>query len=150
MGSSGTTALREQQSGSGIRLVANKLLNLQTDANGDRDRDDNQVAADLEAMASLAVLDGADEGFSGRKQHPVLIWHCRRRGATPDLIARADLLRGKAHDPKLKQLIKELNALLKEGFRPVIFCRLADGVLPRRAAQRGTAKAQPRGDGGHR
>lgn len=30
------------------------------------------------------------------------------------LIARADRLRGKAHDPKLKQLIKEIKGLLKD------------------------------------
>ncbi|QNG26151.1 helicase-related protein [Synechococcus sp. HK01-R] len=101
-----------------------KLLNLQTDANGDRDRDDNQVAADLEAMASLAVLDGADEGFSGEEAAPGAdLAIAEDAEQLQDLIARADLLRGKAHDPKLKQLIKELNALLKEGFRPVIFCR---------------------------
>jgi len=40
-----------------------------------------------------------------------------------DLIERSDRLRGKAHDPKLKQLLKELKGLLAEGFRPVIFCR---------------------------
>lgn len=40
-----------------------------------------------------------------------------------DLIARADLLRGKAHDPKLRQLIETLKGLLAEGFRPVRYVR---------------------------
>jgi hypothetical protein len=81
-----------------------KLLNLQgADAAGDRaggDLDVEQLSGDLEAMASLAVLDGAEEELSGEEAAP-----------------GSDL----AHRP-----------------------------LPGRAAQRGTAQAQPCGDGGHR
>jgi superfamily II DNA or RNA helicase len=38
-------------------------------------------------------------------------------------LARSNSLRGPARDPKLAKLIKEVENLLKEKFRPVIFCR---------------------------
>lgn len=105
-----------------------KLLNLQggdaTEAKASGGLDEEQLSGDLEAMASLAVLDGGEEELSGEEAapggdlaNPEDAEHLR------ELIARADLLRGKADDPKLKQLLKELKALLAEGFRPVIFCR---------------------------
>ena len=105
-----------------------KLLNLQgSAAAGDRaggDLDVEQLSGDLEAMASLAVLDGAEEELSGEEAAPGSdLAHAEDAEHLQDLIARADLLRGKTHDPKLKQLIRELKALLAEGFRPVIFCR---------------------------
>ena len=101
-----------------------KLLNLQTGSAGDAELDEQQLADDLESMAALAVLDGAEEEFSGEEAAPGAdLANAEDAEQLQDLIARADLLRGKTHDPKLKQLIKELNGLLKEGFRPVIFCR---------------------------
>ena len=101
-----------------------KLLNLQTGSAGDAELDEQQLADDLETMAALAVLDGAEEEFSGEEAAPGAdLANAEDAEQLQDLIARADLLRGKTHDPKLKQLIKELNGLLKEGFRPVIFCR---------------------------
>ena len=101
-----------------------KLLNLQTGSSGDTELNEQQLADDLESMAALAVLDGAEEEFSGEEAAPGAdLANAEDAEQLQDLIARADLLRGKTHDPKLKQLIKELNGLLKEGFRPVIFCR---------------------------
>ncbi|MFM8276412.1 MAG: helicase-related protein, partial [Cyanobium sp.] len=86
--------------------------------------DEAQRCGDLDAMASLAVLDGAEEELSGEEAAPCADL-ARAQDAEPlrDLIARADRLRGKVHDPKLKQLLREIKALLAEGFRPVIFCR---------------------------
>lgn len=101
-----------------------KLLNLQGGNGVDAGRDDDQLAGDLEAMAQLAVLDGAEEEFSGEEAAPGAdLANAEDAEHLQDLIARADRLRGKAHDPKLKQLVKELKALLAEGFRPVVFCR---------------------------
>ena len=101
-----------------------KLFNLQGGGNSNGSVDEDELALDLEAMAQLSVLDGAEEEFSGEEAAPGAdLAIAEDADHLQDLIARADLLRGKAHDPKLKQLIKELKALLAEGFRPVVFCR---------------------------
>jgi hypothetical protein len=85
---------------------------------------EDELADDLEAMATLAVLDGAEEEFSAEEAAPGAdLADSADAGLLRDLIERSDRLRGKAHDPKFKQLLKELKGLLAEGFRPVIFCR---------------------------
>jgi superfamily II DNA or RNA helicase len=85
---------------------------------------EDELADDLEAMATLAVLDGAEEEFSAEEAAPGAdLAESADAGLLKDLIDRSDRLRGKAHDPKLKQLLKELKGLLAEGFRPVIYCR---------------------------
>lgn len=101
-----------------------KLVNLQGSDATDSPADEDQMAKDLEAAAALAVLDGSEEEFSAEEAAPGSdLARPEDAEHLQDLIARADLLRGKAHDPKLKQLVKELKALLAEGFRPVVFCR---------------------------
>ncbi len=101
-----------------------KLFNLQGGCNSNDSVDEDELALDLEAMAQLSVLDGAEEEFSGEEAAPGAdLAIAEDADQLQDLIARADLLRGRVHDPKLKQLIKELKALLAEGFRPVVFCR---------------------------
>jgi superfamily II DNA or RNA helicase len=105
-----------------------KLLNLQAmDLPGDdggSGLEEEQLSGDLDAMASLAVLDGDDEELSGEEAAPGSdLAQAGDAEHLKDLIARADRLRGRAHDPKLNQLLKEIKALLAEGFRPVIFCR---------------------------
>ena len=101
-----------------------KLFNLQRDGDASAPVDEDELTLDLEAMAQLSVLDGAEEEFSGEEAAPGAdLAIAEDAEHLQDLIARANLLRGKAHDPKLKQLIKELKALLAEGFRPVVFCR---------------------------
>lgn len=101
-----------------------KLFNLQSGADAASAPSEEELADDLEAMATLAVLDGAEEEFSAEEAAPGAdLADSADAGFLRDLIERSDRLRGKAHDPKLKQLLKELKALLAEGFRPVIFCR---------------------------
>ena len=101
-----------------------KLFNLQRDGDASAPVDEDALTLDLEAMAQLSVLDGAEEEFSGEEAAPGAdLAIAEDAEHLQDLIARANLLRGKTHDPKLKQLIKELKALLAEGFRPVVFCR---------------------------
>ena len=121
-----------------------KLFNLQSGADAAASPSDDELADDLEAMATLAVLDGAEEELSAEEAAPGAdLADASDAALLRDLIERSDRLRGKAQDPKLKQLLKELKALLAEGFRPVIFCRfrptahyLAEQVekeLPKRA-----------------
>lgn len=43
--------------------------------------------------------------------------------ALRELIERADALRGPRNDPKLKTLTEEVAQLVRDGFRPVVFCR---------------------------
>lgn len=100
-----------------------KLLNLQS-GNGQASLDEAQQLEELEALAGAAVLDGDDEELSNEEAAP------GSDLADPvdavrlqQLINEADRLQGPEHDPKLRQMIQELKALLKEGFRPVIFCR---------------------------
>jgi superfamily II DNA or RNA helicase len=101
-----------------------KLFNLQNGADPASASSEDELADDLEAMATLAVLDGAEEEFSAEEAAPGAdLADTADAGLLKDLIERSDRLRGKAHDPKLKQLLKELKGLLAEGFRPVIFCR---------------------------
>ncbi|MFZ9271518.1 MAG: DEAD/DEAH box helicase, partial [Prochlorococcaceae cyanobacterium] len=101
-----------------------KLFNLQNGADPASAPNEDALADDLEAMATLAVLDGAEEEFSAEEAAPGGdLADSADAELLRDLIERSDRLRGKAHDPKLKQLLKELKALLAEGFRPVIFCR---------------------------
>jgi superfamily II DNA or RNA helicase len=101
-----------------------KLFNLQNGADPAAAPSEDELADDLEAMATLAVLDGAEEEFSAEEAAPGAdLADVVDAELLRDLIERSDRLRGKAHDPKLKQLLKELKALLAEGFRPVIFCR---------------------------
>lgn len=101
-----------------------KLFNLQNGADAASAPSEEELADDLEAMATLAVLDGAEEEFSAEEAAPGAdLADSADAGFLRDLIERSDRLRGKVHDPKLKQLLKELKALLAEGFRPVIFCR---------------------------
>lgn len=101
-----------------------KLFNLQNTNGEGAEQGGDDFDDDLEAMAQLSVLDGAEEEFSGEEAAPGAdLAIAEDAEHLQDLIARANLLRGKAHDPKLKQLLKELKALLAEGFRPVVFCR---------------------------
>jgi hypothetical protein len=70
------------------------------------------------------VLDGLDEEMSEEEAAPggdLAIEADRKE--LEDMIRRAESLRGPAQDPKLRQLIRQVQGLLAEGFRPVIFCR---------------------------
>jgi superfamily II DNA or RNA helicase len=101
-----------------------KLFNLQNGGDTGAAPSEDELADDLEAMATLAVLDGAEAEFSAEEAAPGAdLADSADAALLKDLIERSDRLRGKAHDPKLKQLLKELKGLLAEGFRPVIFCR---------------------------
>ncbi|MFM9089774.1 MAG: helicase-related protein, partial [Cyanobium sp.] len=85
---------------------------------------EEQQLSELEALASQGVLDGLDEEMSEEEAAPggdLAIEADRKQ--LEDMISRAEALRGPVHDPKLRQLIRQVQVLLAEGFRPVIFCR---------------------------
>lgn len=91
---------------------------------GDSGLSEEQQLSELEALASQGVLDGLDEEMSEEEAAPggdMAIEADREQ--LEDMIRRAESLRGPAQDPKLRQLIRQVQGLLSEGFRPVIFCR---------------------------
>jgi hypothetical protein len=91
---------------------------------GDSGLSEEQQLSELEVLASQGVLDGLDEEMSEEEAAPggdLAIEADRQQ--LEDMIRRAESLRGPAQDPKLRQLIRQVQGLLAEGFRPVIFCR---------------------------
>lgn len=40
-----------------------------------------------------------------------------------NLLSQAEALKGPEHDPKIRKLLERVRALLKEGFRPIVFCK---------------------------
>jgi len=65
--------------------------------------------------------DGEADDLSGSDLEPPGQLQDTRRLQT--LIAEAQRLSGKRGDPKLAALIQHLQALVKDGYRPVVFCR---------------------------
>jgi superfamily II DNA or RNA helicase len=85
---------------------------------------EEQQLQDLEALASQGVLDGLDESMSEEEAAPGGDLAIEAdRAHLQELIEQADKLRGPSNDPKLRQLIRQLQGLMEEGYRPVIFCR---------------------------
>ena len=86
---------------------------------------ESRQIAELDQTASETVMDGAAEDAltldetvpAGTVESP------EDAAAIRQLIARADALRGAKGDPKLAALIREVRALLADGFKPVVFCR---------------------------
>ncbi len=79
----------------------------------------------LDQVASETVMDEAGDGLltfvesvpAGTVEDPEDVTKLRQ------LISRADNLRGSRKDPKLKSLVDEIGQLVRDGFRPVVFCR---------------------------
>jgi superfamily II DNA or RNA helicase len=111
---------------------------------GERELSEEQQLSELEALASQGVLDGLDEAMSEEEAAPGGDLAIEAdRAHLEALITAAEGLRGPGNDPKLRQLIRQLQALIADGYRPVIFCRfrptahyLAEelsAVLPKRS-----------------
>ena len=95
---------------------------LRTRLHGTRsDGDADLSLEELEAQASERVLDGADDALSTDDIEPGAQTEDSDR--LQQLIRDAENLAGSKNDPKLAELQKHLTLLLKEGFRPVVFCR---------------------------
>lgn len=78
-----------------------------------------------EEMARLAEEDRVDDGMGEEleinDQDPAA--RIEESALVEALLEKARSLHGPSRDPKLARLIKELEVLLKDGFRPVVFCR---------------------------
>jgi superfamily II DNA or RNA helicase len=74
--------------------------------------------ADDDAVESIDAIPGADDAIDdGPTPH---------RTRLLALAREADALTGPKKDAKLAALVKEVNALLKDGFDPIVFCRFID------------------------
>ena len=79
----------------------------------------------LERTAAETVVDeSAEDSLSLAESVPAgTVEDELDAAALRKLIDRADALRGPRNDPKLAKLIDEVKKLLRDGFRPVVFCR---------------------------
>jgi len=91
------------------------------------DGPEQQQIDEIEAMAAETVLDGADDqSLTADETVPA---GTTEAAASEDaatlaaLIERAEGLLGERHDPKLALLRAQLEGLIADGFRPVVFCR---------------------------
>lgn len=88
-------------------------------ANGE---DSEELSLDeIEAQAGDRVLDGIDDALSTDDIEPAA--QTEDSALLQKLIIDANKLAGDANDPKLAKLLEHLNLLVKEGFKPVVFCR---------------------------
>lgn len=85
-----------------------------------------QVSA-LDLQGVTQVFDGdSDADLSLEEAVPAGVTETMAQADTSQLeamIALAERLQGPDQDPKLKVLVTQIKKLLKDGFRPVIFCR---------------------------
>jgi superfamily II DNA or RNA helicase len=90
---------------------------------------EGEQVEELDERGALAVLDGeATDELTSEEAVPAgvtddAVASEADRAALQDLLDIATALRGPARDPKLKLVLKQVQALLADGFRPVIFCR---------------------------
>ena len=88
----------------------------------------DQITA-LDEQGAEAVFDGAaTDSLTSEEAAPAGLTDDAEASpedarALRSLLDRAEALRGPHRDPKLRLLIARVQALLAEGFRPVIFCR---------------------------
>ena len=80
------------------------------------------LAEDLAEELAAAVMDGGEDALSTDDSVPAAVTD-ERVEALSVLEAEARDLHGPENDPKLAVLIREVRALLEEGFSPVVFCR---------------------------
>lgn len=76
---------------------------------------------ELDEAAKERVFDGAAEEYSDDDLEPAA--QVEDSEALQRLIASAHRLAGAEGDPKLAALTKHIKGLLRDGFRPVVFCR---------------------------
>jgi len=86
-----------------------------------QDRSEELSLDDIEAQAGDRVLDGVDDALSTDDIEPAA--QTEDSELLQKLIVDAEKLTGDANDPKLAKLLEHLTLLVKEGFKPVVFCR---------------------------
>lgn len=74
----------------------------------------------VEEEARERIFDGATSELTSDDVEPAAGWE---REHLDRLIRQAEALSGTAGDPKLAALIDHLQTLLRDGFKPVVFCR---------------------------
>ncbi len=74
-----------------------------------------------ELLADERLHDGQADDLEGSDLEPPA--QLEEASRLPALIAEAQRLSGKAGDPKLAALMGHIEALLKDGYHPVVFCR---------------------------
>lgn len=80
--------------------------------------------ANLDRRARETVMDEFDDIFTSSESIPSgTIEAVEDSKRLEKLIQSALALRGPNNDPKLKALIREVRALVRDGFKPVVFCR---------------------------
>ncbi len=81
--------------------------------------------ANLDRAAGETVMDEtADDSLAVTESVPAgTVESAEDATALRKLIARADALRGPGNDPKLRTLVAAVRELVRDGFRPVVFCR---------------------------
>lgn len=83
----------------------------------------NRLGGMAEAEALKPVLFDADEDRNDTDVEPATAGEGEERAALEALIAQADALAARPDDPKLREVIRQLKALIASGARPVVFCR---------------------------
>lgn len=79
----------------------------------------------IERVAGQTVMDeDADDSLTLNESVPAgTLEESKDAKLLRDLIDRAEKLKGPGEDTKLRELIKEVSRLVKDGFKPVVFCR---------------------------
>ncbi|MCY4540840.1 MAG: helicase-related protein [Rhodobacteraceae bacterium] len=100
-------------------------LTLRTRLQATQGETEQATIRNLDQAASLAVFDeGTDDFLTQNEGVPAGTLDAEKDAAKlEELIREANKLRGRVRDPKLKILIREVKDLIKNGFRPVVFCR---------------------------
>ncbi len=84
-----------------------------------------RLTGSLEEMQALAdeerLHDGTEDALAANDLEPAAAME--ETAALRELIETAQRLQGRAGDPKLGALLQHLGELLREGYRPVVFCR---------------------------
>lgn len=76
-------------------------------------------SSDDEALEAIDAIPGADDTSEDENSSP-------QRKKLLSFAREADALKGPGQDAKLAALIKQVKALLKDGFAPIVFCRFID------------------------
>jgi superfamily II DNA or RNA helicase len=101
--------------------AAVNALRTRLDGTAPGDASEAQLLQDMEAQAGERVLDGLDDALSTDDIEPAA--QTEDSAWLQKLIIDAEKLAGDANDPKLARLQEHLTLLVKEGFKPVVFCR---------------------------
>ncbi len=85
---------------------------------------EKEILANLDRSVRETVVDEIEDALTSSESIPSgTIEVVENSSSLKQLITRAKGLYGPKNDPKLKALIREVRALIRDGFKPVVFCR---------------------------